>query len=533
MVSLFIAFCTEDVTGDTIIIEPGDDYTKIENARAGDIVEIAPGAYQFRVRLSAHGTNTEPITIRARDADNRPVFDLSGDWCGNWPGSWSNNRAIFHIEGSYYKICDLIFRGAHQVINSADASGIRTVQADNISVQNCLFEYNDNGIQGSGDSIVYKFCEFRQNGKTEGQSGDAAHNIYTHGGTFTFLYCYIHDPLEGLNIHSRSRIMVVACCLIENARTYTSDIMVDSNEWVSGQPLYQSLTYSGCIIKESPEQINDTKAFTMVNSPARDGVYMKLNLFYNTFIGNDNNGAIVRFTESGLAGHELNMFNNIFYQKHDPLRFDGESVQKAVVSLNNNWWPDGYDYSPDSTFMSHSVFGTYPGFLDTENDDFRLSADAQVRGRANEALCAAPPYEFDLEAMQQVRYIERYTAMDLGAHEYSAGTAVVDPHPAPHGGPAPAMMVNNIELRQNYPNPFNPSTTLSYSIQAAGSMSLIIYDIRGREIKKLAAGRQTAGTYKIVWEGFDNSGRQAAEGIYFAFLKVNNFQRVIRLILVR
>jgi hypothetical protein len=71
-----------------ILVQPGDDYTKIESAKAGDIVEIAPGIYQFRVRLSNHGTSSDPIIIRAQDPNNPPIFDLSGDWCGNWPGSW-------------------------------------------------------------------------------------------------------------------------------------------------------------------------------------------------------------------------------------------------------------------------------------------------------------------------------------------------------------------------------------------------------------------------------------------------------------
>jgi len=42
-------------------------------------------------------------------------------------------------------------------------------------------------------------------------------------------------------------------------------------------------------------------------------------------------------------------------------------------------------------------------------------------------------------------------------------------------------------LGQNYPNPFNPSTTISYIVPVQGYVNLIVYDILGREIKKLGS----------------------------------------------
>jgi hypothetical protein len=513
---------------DSIIrVQPGDDYTKIESAKAGDIVEIAPGIYQFRVRLSNHGTSSDLITIRAQDPNNPPIFDLSGDWCGDWPGSWSNNRAIFHIEGSYYKITNIVFRGAHQANNSADASGIRTVLAQNITIQECLFEFNDNGVQGSGDNILYEFCEFRYNGKIDGQTGDSAHNIYTHGGTFTFRYCYIHDPLEGQNIHSRSRNLDVECCLVEYARTYTGDIMVNGNEWVDGELLYQTLTYSGCVIKESADQINDTKAFTLYNSPARTGVYMKLNLFYNTFIGNDNNGSILRFTESGLAGHEVNMYNNIFYNKHDPVRFDGESEQTAVVQLNNNWWPEGYDYSEDSSYMNNSIFGTDPGFQDAANHNYRITVSAQVKDGANENLCAAPPYEFELELMRQGQYKVRNSAKDLGAYEYSQSLTIL-PGEFNRDRETNNLIIKNVNLKQNYPNPFNPKTIINYELEIMNDVDLSIYNILGKKVATLVSKRQEAGNHQVEWDGNGHTS-----GVYYYRLEAGAFRDVKKMMLLK
>jgi hypothetical protein len=392
-------------------------------------------------------------------------------------------------------------------------------------VQKCLFEFNDNGIQGSGDNILYEFCEFRYNGKIDGQTGDSAHNIYTHGGTYTIRYCYIHGPLEGQNIHSRSRNIAVESCLIEYARSYTGDIMVDENEWVDGEPLYQTLTFSGCVIKESPDQNNDTKAFTLYNSPPHQGVYMKLNLFYNTFIGNDNNGSIMRFTESGLAGHEVNMYNNIFYKKHDPVRFDGESAQTAIVVSNNNWWPEGYDYSTDSAFMNNSIFGTDPGFLDAANHNFRITADAQVKDVANENLCAAPAYEFELELMRQGQYKVRNSAKDLGAYEYSDSTTIV---PEESIRSTHKKITEYIDLKQNYPNPFNPKTIINYELLTTNYVDLSIYNILGERIATLVNQKQASGMYQVVWDGTDFTS-----GVYYYRLEAGEFREVKKMVLLK
>ncbi len=66
-----------------------DNWTKLESAKAGDTVEIAPGTYQFRVMLAQQGTAASPITIRAKDPANRPVWDLGGKAVSAWPGSYT------------------------------------------------------------------------------------------------------------------------------------------------------------------------------------------------------------------------------------------------------------------------------------------------------------------------------------------------------------------------------------------------------------------------------------------------------------
>ena len=54
-----------------------------------------------------------------------------------------------------------------------------------------------------------------------------------------------------------------------------------------------------------------------------------------------------------------------------------------------------------------------------------------------------------------------------------------------------------VELSQNYPNPFNPQTTIDYALPQAGDVSLVVYDMLGREVDVLIDGPQAAGRHTV------------------------------------
>lgn len=65
-------------------------------------------------------------------------------------------------------------------------------------------------------------------------------------------------------------------------------------------------------------------------------------------------------------------------------------------------------------------------------------------------------------------------------------------------------------LYQNYPNPFNPQTTIGYLLPAASQVTLVVYDLLGREVKTLVHERQDAGKHQVVMDGGG-----LASGVYF------------------
>ncbi|MBX3009026.1 MAG: T9SS type A sorting domain-containing protein [Melioribacteraceae bacterium] len=83
-------------------------------------------------------------------------------------------------------------------------------------------------------------------------------------------------------------------------------------------------------------------------------------------------------------------------------------------------------------------------------------------------------------------------------------------------------------LSQNYPNPFNPSTTIDFALPKNGHVSLVVYDVLGREVANLVQGEFSAGNYKV---NFDASN--LSSGIYFYKLQSEEFVSIKKLMLLK
>lgn len=86
----------------------------------------------------------------------------------------------------------------------------------------------------------------------------------------------------------------------------------------------------------------------------------------------------------------------------------------------------------------------------------------------------------------------------------------------------------DFKLFQNYPNPFNPTTNITYMIKQSGYVNLILYDINGKEIKKLVSENQKPGTYSI---NLKSDG--LSSGVYFYKLTSGNLSGIRKMILLR
>ncbi len=74
----------------------------------------------------------------------------------------------------------------------------------------------------------------------------------------------------------------------------------------------------------------------------------------------------------------------------------------------------------------------------------------------------------------------------------------------------------------NYPNPFNTATSISFSVDRPGMVTLNIYSLTGQKIRTLAAERFPAGTHTVRWGSEGDGGTPVSSGIYFVRLAREN-----------
>lgn len=85
-------------------------------------------------------------------------------------------------------------------------------------------------------------------------------------------------------------------------------------------------------------------------------------------------------------------------------------------------------------------------------------------------------------------------------------------------------------LEQNYPNPFASTTRIPYQLNKQSDVLLTIYDILGREIRRLSLGTQGVGFHDTEWNDKNGLDNRLAPGVYFYRLDANGETRVKKML---
>ncbi len=112
-----------------------------------------------------------------------------------------------------------------------------------------------------------------------------------------------------------------------------------------------------------------------------------------------------------------------------------------------------------------------------------------------------------------------YAATGSGVFRSALSTALEE---LPGGLPAA------FRLEQNYPNPFNPKTVVRSWLPVASHVTLVVYDMLGREVATLVNEKRAAGMYQ---DFFDGSG--LASGAYIYRLTAGQFIESRKMLVVK
>jgi len=98
--------------------------------------------------------------------------------------------------------------------------------------------------------------------------------------------------------------------------------------------------------------------------------------------------------------------------------------------------------------------------------------------------------------------------------------------------PAREAVARGAVIRPPAPNPFRSTTTIQYQLARPGEVTISIFDVNGRFVRRMGQDSVAAGWHTITWDGRRESGDDVPDGMYFVIIDAagaSSRQRVTRL----
>lgn len=83
-------------------------------------------------------------------------------------------------------------------------------------------------------------------------------------------------------------------------------------------------------------------------------------------------------------------------------------------------------------------------------------------------------------------------------------------------------------LGKAYPNPFNPTTTIDFDVAQPGNVSLVVYNVMGQEVARLADRDFNAGSYNASF-----NAASLTSGVYFVRMETAGFVATQKIMLMK
>ncbi|MHC4149648.1 MAG: right-handed parallel beta-helix repeat-containing protein, partial [Planctomycetota bacterium] len=305
-------------------------------------------------------------------------------------GRAAEEKAIWVIKGDNVIVENVELSGA--AVRDRNGAGIRQ-EGSGLTIRNCFFHHNENGILGGKGKILIEHTEFAHNGFGDGQS----HNLYISGET-TYLilrYSYSHHARVGHNVKSRAKRNYIFYNRIMDENDGNASYAIDLPE---GGEAY----IIGNLIQQGPK--TDNSRIISYGAEVKSTYLGRYYIINNTIVNDRHSGTFI-FVKQGATGQ---IINNIFLGEGVILAGPGEAINNLMFE-SDGWL---------SRLLSQS-----PRFIDKETFDYRLTAsspaiDAGIDPGSIAGFKLAPVFHY-VHPIQAEPRIPWGAAVDVGAYEFT------------------------------------------------------------------------------------------------------------------
>ena len=220
------------------------------------------------------------------------------------------------------------------------------------------------------------------------------------------------------------------------------------------------------------------------------------------------------------------------------------------LKINDNDYPDNWDVNPSDFEYFMTVIGKIEGSSGISDADFLGAFQGdQCRGLVT-PVSLNDDYYFPL-----MIYSNESAEFNISFRYYAANEDVFysiqesvnffsNSELGSYGDPllftlnglsnqSTEFIPKDYALHPAYPNPFNPVTTIRYDIPQNEHVSLVIYDLMGRQVRTLHSGYQTSGYKSIQWDGTNNIQERVSAGVYLYMIQTSGYVKTRKLILLK
>jgi len=282
-------------------------------------------------------------------------------------------------------------------------------------------------------------------------------------------------------------------------------------------------------------------------------------LTYSILDSTDNGTLILSDPISGTFTYSpienFNGSDSLTFSVSDGILLDTGTVNITVVGLNDA--PSSFALSEQDSvyitmdnFATDSISFTWDESIDVDGDellyDFTASliVNGQVKAEYNSSSLTIREMKIDHQSVfdeifaaqamfgeiewdvsvrdSMVEVTSENGALTLGVNASAAVLSI-------NGELLPEVF----SLHQNYPNPFNPVTKLRYDLPENGLVTIIIYDMLGRQVKTLINQTQDAGYRSVIWDATNDYGKPVSAGIYLYQIQAGEYMRTKKMVLLK
>jgi len=272
------------------------------------------------------------------------------------------------------------------------------------------------------------------------------------------------------------------------------------NDWIPYGEMPGAVTFTLSFHKDIPDSMSPTE-YSMPGDPVWVRTFYPGEFTVQRWAENLEEGWMTPPDSYFWPGDTVCWLYSFFIDEDDAFHQDGTEAEPMVYWLDVQAEPEDAD----------AWFG-WKTSLDHWNDDAVWGDGIEPYFGPWFELIYPPNHEFTGDSIDLAFLLRAEPSTDVGESD---------------------GIRSELGLFQNVPNPFNPETAIDYSLAAVGPVSLQIYDVKGRLVRDLVEGVQSAGRHTATWDGKDGNGRELPTGVYFYRLKTGDFEATKKMLLLK